>query len=163
MDFYDLLSNKGNPSTNPLATHDSPLDPNWVSHVVVLFKDFMIFISHMQGTYGNVVSQVLPLNVFCETPSLALTSSIVHPSGSVIFQQRLGGSLCTLFSMGHHEKVAWWDIEQQKLFEVLAAPLRPLAYQVAGDNGSSHCYNLNTHDAKGHHTIIEPFTDCVIW
>src|SRR6218665_3520866 len=40
------------------------------------------FIKHILGIYREVVSQVLPLSVFHETPSLALTSSVIRPSGS---------------------------------------------------------------------------------
>src|SRR6218665_2905965 len=40
------------------------------------------FIKHILGIYREVVSQVLPLSVFHETPSLALTSSVIRPSES---------------------------------------------------------------------------------
>ena len=77
--------------------------------------------------YREVVSQVLPLSVFHETPSLALTSSVIRPSGS----SPQGLAYTGEDSVVHHDlclqqgdlvKVVWWAIEQQRPFETLATP-----------------------------------------
>src|SRR6218665_3530965 len=82
------------------------------------------FIKHILGIYREVVSQVLPLSVFHDTPSLALTSSVIRPSGS----SPLGLAYTGEDSVVHHDlciqqedlvKVVWWAIEQQRLFETL--------------------------------------------
>src|SRR6218665_3072255 len=85
------------------------------------------FIKHILGIYTEVVSQVLPLSVFHETPSLALTSSVIRPSES----SPLGLAYTGEDSVVHHDlcvqqgdlvKVVWRAIEQQRLFETLATP-----------------------------------------
>jgi len=90
--------------------------------------------------YREVVSQVLHLSIFRETRrmtelvnaremvSLALTSSVIRPSGSFPLGLAYTGedsvvhhALCS--QQRYHENVAWWAIEQQRLFETLATPL----------------------------------------
>src|SRR6218665_3489058 len=88
---------------------------------------FNCFMKHIPGIYREVVSQVLPLSVFHETPSLALTSSVIRPSGS----SPQGLAYTGEDSVVHHDlcvqqgdlvKVVWWALEQQRRFETLATP-----------------------------------------
>src|SRR6218665_2834695 len=96
-------------------------------HVPPSILFFTGFIKYIFGIYRKVVSQVLPLSVFHETPSLALTSSVIRPSES----SPLGLAYTGEDSVVHHDlcvqqgdlvKVVWWAIEQQSLFEMLATP-----------------------------------------
>src|SRR6218665_1551905 len=64
---------------------------------------------------------------FHETPSLALTSSVIRPSGSspqgLVYTGEdsvVHHDLCV--QQGDLVKVVWWAIEQQRFFETLATP-----------------------------------------
>src|SRR6218665_954138 len=88
----------GHPCLTPLPTFPgSEYSPSILTRICCPMYRFPISILSLQSIrwlfslmassniflgYIEVVSQVLPLSVFHETPSLALTSSVIRPSGS---------------------------------------------------------------------------------
>src|SRR6218665_431713 len=139
--FWFLLIWQGFPW---MTTEEAPLPPLpdatlpgiQIESFTSLAFFFNGFIKHILGIYREVVSQVLPLSVFHETPSLALTSFVIRPLGS----SPLGLAYTGEDSVVHHDlcvqqedlvKVVWWAIEQQRLFEMLATPFCAVIYDEA--------------------------------
>ena len=117
---------------------------------IFYLSDFNGFIKHILGIYREVVSQVLPLSVFHETPSLCV-DEFRHPSfrifssGTRIYRRGLGrpprplcttGGPCEGGVVGNWAAEAFWDA-CYPIFSPLTS-YNPSSYQLKRNQMPQH-------------------------